>query len=120
MKLADIDDNDIKSLLKITDLENAFDVYVDDRLNNVFNLNKSIYIKVDKDSLPVFRCDHAMHWTLISYRIYGTTRLAWLLWKVNGTKIEDTMKPQQPGFSIYYLPKDLVGRIVSDMTGFNK
>jgi len=54
MKIADIDDNDIKSLLKITDLENAFDIYVDKNLNNVFNLNKSIYITVDKRQLPVF------------------------------------------------------------------
>lgn len=120
MKIADIDDNDIKSLLKITDLENAFDVYVDKNLNNVFNLNKSIYITIDKGQLPVFQCKHAMHWTLISYHIYGTTRLAWLLWKVNNVKLEDTMKPQLPGSIIQYLPKDLVNTIVSDITGFNK
>lgn len=54
MKLHDIDDADMKNILKITDLENAFDVYVDKKLNMVFNLNKSIYINVDVESLPKF------------------------------------------------------------------
>lgn len=120
MKIINIDDNQIKSLLKITDLENAFDVYVDNNFNNMFNLNKSIYINAEKGSLPVFQCKHSMHWTLISYKIYGTTRLAWLLWKVNNVKLEDTMKPQPPGSIIWYLPKNLVNGIVSEMTGFNK
>ena len=61
-----------------------------------------------------------MHWTLISYKIYGTTRLAWLLWKVNNVPIADTFKAKQPGDIIYYLPKDYVQSIVSDMVEFNR
>lgn len=39
MKISRVDDNEIKKLLKITDLENAFDTYVDKKLNRMFNLN---------------------------------------------------------------------------------
>ena len=93
MKISEIDDNRINEILKITDLENAFDTFVDKRMNRMFNLNKSIYINVDPESLPVFTCTHVMHWPLISYMIYGTTRLAWQLWKVNNTTTSDTFKP---------------------------
>lgn len=39
MKISRVDDNEIKKLLKITDLENEFDTYVDKKLNRMFNLN---------------------------------------------------------------------------------
>ena len=54
MRIYDLDDEDIKEKLKITDLENAFDIFVDKKLNNMFNLNKSVYINVDLESLPKF------------------------------------------------------------------
>ena len=120
MRIYDLDDEDIKEKLKITDLENAFDIFVDKKLNNMFNLNKSIYINVDLESLPKFQCTHTMHWTLISYKIYNTTRLAWLLWKVNKVKMEDTFKAKQPGDVVRYLPKDYVQAIVADLVEFNR
>ena len=119
MRIHDLNDNDINAKLKITDLENMFDIYVDKNLNNMFNLNKTLYIKIDKDSLPIFQCTHPMHWTLISYKIYGTTRLAWLLWKINDVSIEDSFKARQPGDIVKYLPKKLVNSIISDITNFN-
>lgn len=60
-----------------------------------------------------------MHWPLISYKIYNSTRLAWLLWKVNNVSMIDTFKAKQPGDIIYYLPQDLVKSIVSDINSFN-
>ena len=58
MKIHDIDDSNIDAILKITDLENMFDVYVDKNLNNMFNLNKTLYIKIEQSSLPTFQCTH--------------------------------------------------------------
>ena len=60
-----------------------------------------------------------MHWPLISYKIYGTTRLAWLLWKVNEVGPIDTFRAKQPGDIVYYLPTSLVKEIVSDINSFN-
>ena len=79
MKIADLDLSEFDKFLKIQDLENMFDIFEDSRHNRVYNLNKTLYIEVDLDKLPDFICDCEMHWPLISYRIYGTTRLAWLL-----------------------------------------
>ena len=120
MKLFDLDDNDINAILKISDLENMFDIFVDKKLNNVFNLNTSLYVSIDKSKLPTFQCDHQMHWPLISYKIYGTTRLAWLLWKTNGTSVEDTFKAKQPGDIVYYLPQQLVQQIISNINDFDE
>ena len=39
MNLIDLDDSAINENLKITDLENAFDIFVDERMHNMFNLN---------------------------------------------------------------------------------
>jgi hypothetical protein len=79
-----------------------------------------VYINVDKDSLPEFQCNHAMHWPLISYKIYGTTRLAWVLWKVNDVSLEDSFKAKQPSEKVKYLPKDLVQNMISELVNFNK
>ena len=119
MKISQVDDNHIKEILKITDLENSFDIFVDKKLNRMFNLNQSIYVKVDKDSLPKFQCNQVMHWPLISYKIYGTTRLAWLLWKVNEVSAIDTFNAKHPGDIIYYLPNNIVQDIVSNINSFN-
>ena len=39
MNISQVDDNHIKEVLKITDLENSFDTFVDKKLNRMFNLN---------------------------------------------------------------------------------
>ena len=41
MKLVDLDITDTGRYLKITDLENIFDIYTDKRNNAVFNVNES-------------------------------------------------------------------------------
>ncbi len=119
MKIAQLEDEDAKATLKITDLQNAFDTYIDKKLNRMFNLNTSVYINADESVLQKFQCNHEMHWTTISYKRYGTTRLAWLLWKVNKTSVPDTFKAKQPGDIVYFLPTDMVERIISDINEFN-
>ena len=94
MKLVDLDISETGNYLKITDLENIFDIYVDKRNNAVFNANETLYINVNKDTLPEFVCSSPMHWTILSYKIYGTTRLAWLLLKINNIDMKDVFVPR--------------------------
>lgn len=64
--------------LKVTDYESILDVYVDKRQNWVYNLNARMEVEADgvvEDYLVT--CDQ--HWPTVSYNIYTTTRLAWLL-----------------------------------------
>lgn len=119
MKLQDLELNDFNEFIKIQDLENELDVFEDQRGNNVFNLNKTLFISVDKERLPDFICDYEMHWPLISYKLYGTTRLAWLLQKINGVTAADVFKAKQPRDVVKYLPKKYVDSIVADMNEFN-
>ena len=118
MKLSDLDLDEMQSYLKVTDLENAFDVVEDKRQNNIFNLNKSLYINVDKSRLPKYTCTHDMHWPLISYKIYGTTRLAWILWKLNDVDLAGTMAMKHPGDKILYLPSKYTDGIIADINEF--
>ena len=79
-----------------------------------------MYITVNKSSLPKFTCDYAMHWPLISYKIYGTTRLAWLLWKLNDVDLAGSLKKKYPGDTVLYLPSQYVDGIVSDINQFEE
>lgn len=114
MKLKNISDIDPDySSSKITDLENFFDIYLDKNGNYVYNLNQGLYFKFDKSLLPVYVCDHDAHWPLVSYKLYGTTRLAWLLAKINDATFEQMMKPVLAGQRIFTLDKDTVQNIVA-------
>lgn len=59
-----------------------------------------------------------MHWPLISYSIYGTTRFAWLLMKLNGVKAEDTFMPKYPSDKVKYISKDSLPQIVKTVNGY--
>ena len=109
MKIADLDED----YLKITDLENMLSLFVDKRNRLMFNLNETMYIDADDDALMTYVCKHPLHWTTLSYNIYGTTRLAWLLCKVNNVKCKDIFKPKMPGDEVKYLPTSYIDNIVS-------
>ena len=120
MKLVDLDIDETGRYLKITDLENIFDIFTDKRENAVFNLNESLYINVDRNSLPQHICTAEMHWTTLSYVLYGTTRLAWLLLKVNDVGPDEIFKAKQPGDKIRYLPKKYMDNVVSQINEFDE
>ncbi len=102
-----IRDIDLKNSdwLKSTDLENLFSINADRKSHLIYNLNKGLYIKVNKESLDDFVLTHDMHWPLISYHVYGTTRLAWLLYKLNDVSTKNIFDIKQAGESIKFLPK---------------
>lgn len=101
--------------LKMQDLENMLTVHVDKRGNYVFNLNRGIYISLSRDYLSYYTPKIPMHWPIISYVIYNTTRLAWLLMLVNDVKIDDAFKMIQPGVSILYPTAEAVSQIVTQI-----
>ena len=119
MKISELDIDETGNYLKITDLENIFDIYVDKRHNAVYNMNQTLYINVDRDLLPDYVCTSEMHWTTLSYLIYGTTRLAWLLLKVNDVEAKDMFKAKQPGEKIKFLPKSYMDNVVATINEFD-
>lgn len=116
MKAKDVLDEE---WLKITDLENAFDVRQRQDGAYLYNLNETVYLDVDPDRLSEFVCDSRMHWPLISYRIYGTTRLAWLLAKLNKVRPEDMFRAKEPSETVAYLDKDSVQEVVRSVNGYS-
>jgi len=114
MKITDFNAND-RSWLKMTDLENVFRVYLDKRGNYVYNLNSSLYINADPSMLSTYVLNHDMHWTLISYKLYGTTHLAWLLMKLNDVSTADVFSIKRASDVIYYIPKMQLEPLISNL-----
>lgn len=99
------------------DLENAFGVFEDRRGNYVYNLNQTVYFP-DLDQLPdsalkYYQCKELDQWTTVSYNVYGTTRYAWLIMKVN--KIRDALVKPFKGQVIAYLPQDALKSVLDQM-----
>lgn len=114
MKLKDLD-KDLQKDYKIADLENMFNIYADQYGNYVFNLNNTVYLNISRANLKVFVADHKIHWPVISYKLYGTTRLAWLLLKINKVKTKDVFKPIIPSQAIFYLDELDVKNILTSI-----
>ena len=79
MKIYDIDVN-----VDDNDFETFFQIYTDRKGNYSYNLNSTIYLSFSDETVKNYMTKMDMFWTTISYNIYGTTRLAWLLMKLNG------------------------------------
>ena len=108
MKVSEIDKN-----VKLADFENFFNVYEnqkDLRKQYVYNLNSTIYF----DGIPQlkYKLTHDMFWTTLSYEIYKTTRLWWVLMKLNNVKIEDTFNCVKAGETIKYIDSESVRQIL--------
>ena len=111
--------NSVNSQLKVTDFENFFDIHVDRRQKDMFNLNTTLYISTSASSLPTHTCTTNCFWPLISYKIYGTTRLAWLLMKLNGVTADDVFDMKVPGDKVYYIPSDHLQSILNEVNRTN-
>lgn len=110
MKISDID-----SSIEITDLENMFNIYEDKQGFYKYNLNETIYLNVDKSQCETYTLKTIAYWPLISYKIYQTPKLAWLLMKLNNVDGKHIFDKQKPGTIIYYLPTETVESIVKQL-----
>lgn len=114
MKITELkyDIPNFSKIYKITDFEYFFDIY---NVNSIyrFNLNNSIYFDVNQDSFLYYTLTTDMHWPLISYKIYGTPRLAWLLMKINNVTAKNVFKKIPAATTLKYLDTDLVQKIIN-------
>lgn len=111
MKISEIDDS-----VKLVDFENFFDVYEnqnDIRKPYTFNINSTIYF----DGVPQkeYKLTHDMFWTTLSHEIYETTRLWWILMKVNNVDKNHIFDSVKSGSTVKYIDKDTVRRILLDI-----
>lgn len=119
MKLKDVQFKDGNTSRKITDFENFFEVYLDRHGNYSYNLNQNLYFNADPDRLKRYVCQHDMFWPLISYNLYSTPRLAWVLMKVNNVEVKDMFKPILAGQSIAYPEKATVQAVLDVIDSSN-
>lgn len=109
MKISEFDNE-----VKLVDFENFFEIYenkYDKRKPYVYNLNSTVYFKgVPKKT---FRLKHDMFWTTISYELYNTTRLWWILMKVNNVDTKNLFEPVRADETVKYLEIDVVRSIIS-------
>lgn len=112
MTIKEIDING-REWLKSSDLENLFTISIDKLSRYMYNLNMGLYINIDPKTMEEFVLTHDMHWPLISYKIYGTTRLAWLLQKVNKITTKDIFKIREAGEKIKYLTRSQLSQIIN-------
>ena len=54
----------------------------------------------------------------MSYDVYGTTRLAWLLMKLNGVDLAAAIAPVKAGTIVKYLPMGAAMDVVKTINGF--
>lgn len=114
MKISDIATGSAKDTLKITDLENIFNIYEDDG-NYYYNLNETLVIDFNKDQLSRYVVTHDMHWPTISYQLYETTRLAWLLMKANKVDKRAAFDVIPAGTVVYFPSVEVVQSIVTSL-----
>ena len=104
--------NDGDGSVKFTDLENFFHVYQDKDAYYHFNLNSTVYLAVPPSRLKSYVCQHDLHWTTISYNIYGTVRLAWVLMKVNGITPDISFNIVPAGSVVKYLDRSDITTVI--------
>lgn len=110
-------DKDYGRYLKVGDLENALAVFRDRKGNFMYNLNETVYVDVPARYLKEYVVSYRSHWPLISYNIYSTTRLAWLLTKINGVADDDMFRALEPGEKVMYIDMDMVQQVINRMNG---
>lgn len=102
---------------KITDLENVFNISIDKNQNYVYNLNETLVINIAESELTEIICDHPTYWTQLSYVLFGSTRLAWILMKINHVSALGMFEIIQPGDTVKVPSGEIVSRIVNAING---
>ena len=107
--------NDEESQVKFDDLENFFNVYQDKYNYFYCNLNSTIYVSIPSNRLKTYVCQHDIHWPTISYNLYGTVRLAWLLMKINNITPTISFKIVPAGSEVKYLDRSDLATVIDNL-----
>lgn len=94
-----------QEVLTFVDFENSLNIYQDKDDFYFYNLNSTIYLDVPNEMLKSFVCQHDLHWPTISYHIYGTVRLAWVLMKLNNITPNIAFEIVPAGSVVKYLDR---------------
>lgn len=112
-------DYNVKYKIDVTDLANLFNLYNDETLGSQvvsYNINRGFDIigldTMTSDMYTIYTVNHGDCWTSISYKKYNTTRLWWLICKMN--KIYDPFKELKPGTKLKIL-SDTYTQTILDM-----
>ena len=116
IKHNNISDN---SIAKIADdfYENIFNVNTitnQEKSHYFYNILNKVSIPEDLDSnvYDEFDLDRKMSWTFLSYNVYGTINLWWLLFLVNDL---DYIFMAQGGRSYKYIRREYLGDVLSEI-----
>ena len=101
--------------VKFDDLETTFNIYQDKYNYFYYNLNSTVYISIPSSRLKTYVCQHDVHWPTISYNLYGTVRLAWLLMKINNITPMISFKIIPAGSQIKYLDKSDLATVIDSL-----
>lgn len=112
LRLPDIIEND--SAYKFTDFDNFFHIYQDKDSNYFYNLNSTMYFEIPEERLKTHVCQHDEHWPTISYELYGTVRLAWVLMKINNIVPSLSFKIIPAGSRVKYLDRSDITTVIEN------
>ena len=95
------------------DLDKMFSLFIDEEGRWKYNLNSTFYlIDIPDEVCQWYICPTDMHWPSIAWKVYGSTRLAWFLMKLNDIRDQNIFDQIKAGTRIRYLD---YGKFVNDM-----
>lgn len=99
------------------DLDKMFSLFIDEKGQWKFNLNSTFYLIDIPDAVcDWYVCPTDMHWPSISWKVYGSTRLAWFLMKLNNVRDQNIFDIIKAGTKIRYLNySKFVNKILTNM-----
>jgi hypothetical protein len=102
------------------DLANMFNIYDDPKLGanyKTYNLNRTIIItgleNIPASELSTYKVNDGDNLQMISYKLYGTIELWWIIAKINN--IRDAAITLTSGTSIYTLNTSIVNNILNKL-----
>jgi LysM repeat protein len=116
MKITEL--QNYKKYITKFDLANMFNIYNDPKLGpdyKSYNLNRSIIItginQLPATEISTYTVKSGDTLNLISYQLYGTIQLWWLIAKLNN--INDATIVLRPGWVLYTLNSSVVNNILN-------
>lgn len=118
MKITDLDE--YRNYITRFDLANMFNIYDDKNLGpdyKTYNINRGISItgieNIPATQVSTYTVKDGDTLNLISFNLYGTIELWWILAKINN--IKDATITLEPGWVLYTLDKNTINKILNVM-----